>query len=75
MVFAGSKVFLPTGEIMVESLVITPIGKNLNNPANVKYYAIIHCAWRVSNPVPNWMQFHAAVKEPITINKWPFYEL
>ena len=41
VVFAGSNVFLPTGEIMVESLVITPIGKKLNNPANVKYYAMI----------------------------------
>ena len=75
MVIVGPKVFSTAGEIMVKSLVITFICKNLNNLANAKYYAIVHCAWRVSNPGPNWMQFHAAMKEPITINKWPFYEL
>ena len=40
MIFAGPKVFLPAGEIMVKSLVITFIGKN--NPANMKCYTIIH---------------------------------
>ena len=77
MGFVGSKVFLPAGEIMVNSLVVvTLIGKNFNNPVNVKDYAIIHCAWMVSNPVPNWQPcVHAAVRELITINKWAFYEL
>ena len=45
VIFAGPKVFYLAGEIMVKLLVITLIGKNLNNPANMKYYAIMHGAW------------------------------
>ena len=45
MGFVDSKVFLPAGEIIINSLVITLIDKNLNNPANVNYFATIHCAW------------------------------
>ena len=76
VVFAGLKVFLPAGGIMVKSPVIALTDKNLNNSANVKYYAIIHCAWKVSNPVSNWQPcVYAAVKELITINRWALYEL